>query len=287
LLLEFHVKFKSSKYTSTFLILIPESYFSAMKLFFREYKPAQDTGKQPVVILHGLFGSSDNWLTQAKLFVEHYHVYTVDLRNHGQSPHSDTFDYPSMVDDLVEFFEDHGIDNPIVIGHSMGGKAAMNFAIAHPDKVGKLVVVDIAPRYYDLEHYTIVNGLNALSPDSITSRNAADEMLASYVPEPDVRQFLLKNLQRKTEGGFSWKINLPVISEKLSNIGVDLQYEGTFEKPTLFIRGKRSRYVRDEDVERIKKVFPVSQLVTMDTGHWVQAEKPQEFVEIVKEWLEK
>lgn len=258
-----------------------------MKLFFREYKPARDTGKQPIVILHGLFGSSDNWLTQAKLLVEEYKVYTVDLRNHGQSPHSDTFDYPSMVNDLVEFFEDHGIREPVVIGHSMGGKVAMNLAIAHPGKVSKLIVVDIAPRRYNLEHYTIAEGLKALPIGSLTSRNEADEKLSHYVPEPDVRQFLLKNLQRKAEGGFSWKINLPVISSKLDNVGVELQYPGTFNKPTLFIRGRLSNYVRDADRDKIKELFPSSELVTMETGHWVQAEKPKEFVEIVKQWLEK
>lgn len=251
-----------------------------MKLFFREY----GTG-QPLVILHGLFGSSDNWLTQAKLFSTSYKVYTVDQRNHGLSPHSDEFDYPSMVRDLAEFFDDHQIVNPILMGHSMGGKTVMNFALTHPDKVEKLIVVDISPRAYELEHHTLAKGLRAIPIQSITTRNQADEALSPYVPEPDVRQFLLKNLQRRAEGGFSWKINLGVISEKLNNIGLDLQVKGTFEKPTLFIRGKRSRYVPDADWERITKIFPAATLETMDTGHWVQAEKPQEFVNLVTQWL--
>jgi esterase len=268
-------------------ILNSESYFSAMKLFFREYKPAHDTGKQPIVILHGLFGSSDNWLTQAKIFSSEHQVYTVDQRNHGQSPHDDAWDYHTMVDDLNEFFEDHKIENAVLIGHSMGGKTAMNFVLAHPDKVDKLIVVDISPRYYDLEHYTILEGLNAMNLETITSRNEADAQLAKYVPESDVRQFLLKNLQRKSEGGFSWKINLPVISGKLGNIGVDLLYPGTFDSPTLFIRGKKSRYVPDTDWPRILEVFPNAELETMDTGHWVQAEKPQEFVDVVTRWLAK
>jgi esterase len=267
-------------------ILNSESYFSAMKLFFREYKPAHDSGKQPIVILHGLFGSSDNWLTQVKIFSAEYKVYTVDLRNHGQSPHDDAFDYPSMVADIAEFFDDQQIQHPILIGHSMGGKTAMNFALAYPDQVAKLIVVDISPRYYDLEHYTIVEGLNALDIPSFTTRNQVDEALSKYVPEPDVRQFLLKNLQRKPEGGFTWKINLPVISSKLANIGVDLQYPGKFNKPTLFIRGAKSKYVPDADWKRIQEVFPEASLETMDTGHWVQAEKPQEFVAVVKQWLE-
>lgn len=257
-----------------------------MKLFFREYNPVSNSGKQPIVILHGLFGSSDNWLTQAKIYADEYKVFTVDLRNHGQSPHDDAFDYQSMVNDLEEFFADHHLDDVTLIGHSMGGKAAMNFALAHPDRVGRLIIVDISPRYYDLEHYTIVDGLNAVKLTALTSRNDADNALSTYVPEPDVRQFLLKNLQRKAEGGFSWKINLPIISEKLSNIGVDLVVEGTFEKPTLFIRGARSKYVRDSDWTHIQEVFPESTLETMETGHWVQAEKPQEFVAITRRWIE-
>lgn len=258
-----------------------------MKLFFREYPPVQPAGqKQTIVILHGLFGSSDNWLTQARILSNnHYKVYTVDLANHGQSPHSDNFDYISMVSDLDEFISDQKITDPVILGHSMGGKAAMNFALAHPDKLSKLIVVDISPRPYDLEHYSIVKGLNAIDIDTITSRGEADERLSSHVPEPDVRQFLLKNLQRKAAGGFSWKINLPVITQKLSNIGVDLQYPGAFNKPTLFIRGRLSRYVPDSDWPRITEVFPQATLVTMETSHWVQAEKPQEFVEAVMNWV--
>jgi pimeloyl-ACP methyl ester carboxylesterase len=251
-----------------------------MKLFFR----ANGKG-QPIVILHGLFGSSDNWLTQAKLFSENYKVYTVDLRNHGQSPHHDEFTYKGMVEDLRAFFEEQKLSGVTLIGHSMGGKAAMNFALAHPEYISRLVVVDIAPRFYDLEHYVIADGLAAIPIEKITSRNEAEEILREYVSDSGTRQFLLKNLQRKSEGGFSWKINLPVIREQLANIGVDLQYEGNFEKPTLFIRGRNSSYVLDSDWTRIKQVFPLATLETMDTGHWVQAEKPQEFVNLVTEWL--
>jgi esterase len=253
-----------------------------MKLFFREL----GQGK-PIIILHGLFGSSDNWLTQAKLFAPHYKVFSVDQRNHGQSPHSDDFDYSSMVADLNDFIQDQRISDPVIIGHSMGGKTAMNFALAHPDMISKLVVVDISPRVYNLEHYTIVEGLKAIPIDKLSSRNEADDVLSQHVPEPDVRQFLLKNLQRKSTGGFSWKINLPVIANKLSNIGVDLQFPGQFRNPTLFIRGAKSKYVRDEDWKRITEIFPAAQLETMATGHWVQAEKPQEFAEVVMQWLSK
>jgi pimeloyl-ACP methyl ester carboxylesterase len=253
-----------------------------MKLFFREY----GQGK-PLLILHGLFGSSDNWLTQAKLFADSFKVYTVDLRNHGLSPHSDVFDYQSMVSDLVEFVDDHNIVAPVIIGHSMGGKAAMNFALAHPEKIDKLIVVDISPRAYDLEHYAILDGLNSIPINTIASRNEADEILTKFVSESDVRQFLLKNLQRKPAGGFYWKINLPVLTQKLSNIGLDLQFKGTFTKPTLFIRGARSNYVLDTDWSRIPTIFPEATLETLETGHWVQAEKPKEFVEVTMRWLDR
>lgn len=256
-----------------------------MKLFFREYKSANPNAPS-MIILHGLFGSCDNWLTQAKLFSPHYHVYTIDQRNHGLSPHSDDFDYTFMVKDLLEFMDDHQIQNPIIIGHSMGGKTAMNFALAHPDKISTLIVVDIAPRAYDLEHYSIVDGLNAITINTLTSRNEADEQLARFVPEADVRQFLLKNLQRKAEGGFSWKINLKIISEKLGNVGVDLHYKTSFNKPTLFVKGNRSNYIKDEDTSLILTYFPLAKLEGMETGHWVQAEKPQEFVDLVHSYLQ-
>jgi esterase len=252
-----------------------------VKLFFREYGSGQ-----PIVILHGLFGSSDNWLTQAKLFSEAgYKVFTVDLRNHGMSPHDPEFDYKAMVHDLEEFFDDHALSNATLIGHSMGGKAAMNFALVHPDKIERLIIVDIAPRFYDLEHYLIADGLAAIPIDEINSRNEADDVLKEYVSDAGTRQFLLKNLQRKPEGGFSWKINLPIIREKLGNIGEDLLFEGTFIKPTLFIRGANSSYVLDSDLKRIREIFPDSKLETLDAGHWVQAEKPKEFVQVVTEWL--
>lgn len=253
-----------------------------MKLFFREL----GEGK-PLVILHGLFGSSDNWLTQAKIFSQQYKVFIVDLRNHGQSPHDDAFDYASMLADLKEFVDDRGLSTTTIIGHSMGGKAAMNFTLAHPDRIDKLIVVDIAPREYDLEHYVIADGLAAIPIATINSRNAADEVLAGYVADAETRQFLLKNLSRNAEGGFNWKINLPVIRQKLSNIGVDVLYPGPFNKPTLFIRGRRSNYVQDSDMQRIRSLFPLALLETLETGHWVQAEKPQEFVTLVTEWLER
>ncbi len=251
-----------------------------MKLFFRELGQGQ-----PIILLHGIFGSSDNWLTQARMLSANFHTYAIDLRNHGHSPHDDAFDYPVMAKDVLEFMETHQVEDPVIIGHSMGGKVAMNFALAYPDKLQKLVVVDIAPKAYDMRHYAILEGLMAIPIDSVKSRNEADEMLSRFVEEADVRQFLLKNLQRKPEGGFKWKLNLAAISDNITKIGYDLQHTGKFEKPTLFVRGSRSDYVKDEDMVRIREVFPAAELKTLQSGHWVPAEKPNEFVELVTEWL--
>jgi Predicted hydrolases or acyltransferases (alpha/beta hydrolase superfamily) len=251
-----------------------------MKLYYRELGQGQ-----PIVMLHGIFGSSDNWLTQSRLLSTTYHTYALDLRNHGQSPHDVVFDYPAMVDDVVEFLETHQIHNPVIMGHSMGGKVAMNFAVAHPEKLQKLIVVDIAPKPYNMENYVVLNGLNSIPIDSITSRQEADTILARLVEELDVRQFVLKNLQRRPEGGFKWKLNLPAITENIARIGLPLEFEGKFEKPTLFVRGARSNYIKDHDFDRIRKIFPVAEFQTLDAGHWVPAEKPKEFAEVVEKWL--
>lgn len=251
-----------------------------MKLFHRESGQGQ-----PMILLHGIFGSSDNWLTPAKLLSSQFHTFALDLRNHGQSPHEESFNYPVMAADVLEFIEANKITNPVIAGHSMGGKVAMNFALAYPDKLQKLIVVDIAPKEYNMKHYVILEGLNGIPIEQVTTRAEADEILARYVPEADVRQFLLKNLQRKAQGGFKWKLNLVAIDANIERIGLDLEFPGPFNKPTLFVRGARSNYIRDEDVARIKEVFPMAQLETLDTGHWVPAEKPKEFVELVEQWL--
>jgi pimeloyl-ACP methyl ester carboxylesterase len=191
-----------------------------------------------------------------------------------------------MVDDLREFWHEHNISSAFLIGHSMGGKAAMNFALTYPEYVNKLIVVDIAPRAYDLEHYSILKGLNAIPISSLSSRNEADDILAKFVREEAVRQFLLKNLQRTSEGAFVWKLNLPVITDKLANMGEAVVNNTVFNKPTLFIRGSRSVYVQDTDWDDVVRRFPMATLETMDTGHWVQAEKPQEFVTLTTHWLD-
>lgn len=252
-----------------------------MELFYREYGQGE-----PLIILHGLFGSADNWMTQAKMLGERFHVYTVDQRNHGLSPHSPDHDYLAMTEDLHDFFMQRGLQKAIVLGHSMGGKTAMNFALKYPAKVSKLIVVDIMPKAYPVHHDKILDGLKAMPLKALTSRNQADEFLSRYVPEPDVRQFLLKNLARATEGGFAWKINLTAIDQNIEEMTASLVVSGEYNGPALFIIGQRSNYYAFGDETLIEKYFPHVKLVELETGHWVQAEKPKEFVETVLEFLE-
>lgn len=251
-----------------------------MNLFFRK----SGEGK-PLVILHGLFGSSDNWFSLAKVFAEKYTVYTIDQRNHGQSPHSNEFNYRLLTEDLEEFLKIHSVEDPIVIGHSMGGKTVMNLAIKNPNAIGKLIVVDIAPKSYPVHHDKILDGLTAIPLQSITTRTEADKILSGFVEEIDVRQFLLKNLSRNNEGKFEWKINLSAIENHIEEIGEGMQYQGTFTKPTLFIKGARSNYFKTGDEVEILQLFPNSKIETLNTGHWVQAESPQEFVTTVLNFL--
>jgi len=253
-----------------------------MKLFYR-----QSGSGQPLIILHGLFGSSDNWYSLAKVFAQHYSVWVVDQRNHGQSPHSGDFNYVLLTEDLKAFMEAHDLKDPIVIGHSMGGKVAMNLAVAAPERLKKLVVVDIVPKKYPVHHDHILDGLTAIPLDALTSRNEADKILSEHVAEPEVRQFLLKNLSRNSTGGFEWKINLPAIQEHIEEMGDAMQYPGTFDGPSLFVMGKKSNYFKQGDETLIKSFFPQAELTMLDTGHWVQAEKPTEFAQAVFQFLNK
>ncbi|MEQ9413012.1 MAG: alpha/beta fold hydrolase [Cyclobacteriaceae bacterium] len=253
-----------------------------MELFFRELGQGS-----PLIILHGLFGSSDNWYSLSKIFAEKYKVYVVDQRNHGQSQHDSTHDYKALTDDLNEFIEDHNIEKPIIIGHSMGGKTAMNFAIRFPEKLSKLIIVDIVPKSYPVHHDSILGGLKAIDLSQLESRGQADEILGKFVPEPAVRQFLLKNLARDEHQNFEWRINIPVLESHIDDMGVALQYDGQFEGPSLFIVGTKSNYFESGDEVTIKSFFPDAEIATLNTGHWVQAENPKDFMETVFDFVNK
>lgn len=238
-----------------------------------------------MVILHGLFGSSDNWMTQAKLIGEHFSVFTLDLRNHGLSPHSNQHSYELMAEDVRAFILSKNLGKADIIGHSMGGKVAMKLATDHPDLVRKLIVVDIVPKVYPPHHNRIIEGLLALQIEKLSSRQEADQQLSVFVGQPDVRQFLLKNLSRKPEGGFSWKINLKGITENLEDVLGDPVHGSPFSGPTLFLMGSRSDYYKSGDEVRIRAHFPNHKIQFLNTGHWVQAEQPEAFVKAALEFL--
>jgi esterase len=251
-----------------------------MQLYFREIGQGP-----PLVVLHGLFGSCDNWLTVSKTLAEHFKVFLVDQRNHGRSPHHTAHSYEAMTEDLLDFFTAQKIENPIVLGHSMGGKTAMYLALHYPNALEKLVVVDIAPSYYAPHHQAVISALEAVKLNTLASREEADHIMSDYLPDLGTRQFLLKNLYRNELGSFAWRMNLKGIVKQIENIGEESNGI-PFQKPTLFLRGQNSTYIQEKDHKRIFELFPNAQLRTVaGAGHWVQAEKPREFVEEVFRFL--
>jgi esterase len=253
-----------------------------MKLAFRK----QGEGSKNLIICHGVFGSSDNWLTVSKLLSPAYTIWMVDMRNHGRSEHTEVHSYEAMAADLVEFITDHHLLGAVLLGHSMGGKAVMQFAWKHSHLISKLVVVDIAPRFYGKHHDNILEGLAAIPIATLQNRQDADTILSQYVKESDTRQFLLKNLYRKEEGGFGWRINLPTLKNTIENIGESLPETAEIALPTLFIRGELSYYIRDTDLELIGQIFKDYQLVTIaNAGHWVQAEQPKAFAQALNAFI--
>ena len=242
----------------------------------------------PLIIMHGFLGSGENWRTLSRdVFGVHYSVYTPDLRNHGRSPHDDEMNYDEMADDIADLIIEEGLPTTHLLGHSMGGKLAMQIARKYPAFVDRLIVVDIAPKIYPPEHNTILAALSALDVGSIRSRKEASEQLAPRIPDPVLRQFLLKNLAIDPETKrYDWIINLSVLREQYEAIRSDLPQIGTVTHPTLFIRGGRSDYIQDQDWPRIEAAFPNAQLATIpEVGHWVHAEAPQAFTEHVLQFL--
>ncbi len=234
------------------------------------------------MILHGVFGSGENWLTVSKFFQNAFTVYLIDQRNHGRSPQTDAFSYDLLVEDVRDFANEHGLSKFFLIGHSMGGKVAMKFVDKYPDFLEKLVIVDIAPRYYAPHHEAILAAFHAVDLKVAHSRIEAESAMMPFVAEQDVRQFLLKNLYRKEDGLFAWRINLPVLDGFAGQIGEAFSPEKPVQVPTLFIKGETSRYISDKDVEDIKTLFPQSRLeIIHGAGHWVQAEQPELFARTV------
>lgn len=256
-----------------------------MKLFFRKYGSGD-----PVIILHGLFGISDNWVTHAKRLAEKYEVFVPDLRNHGQSPHSDTFNYHAMVEDLYEFMQEHKLEKAAIIGHSMGGKVAMNFAVEHPYMVQKLVVIDISPRAYATRsiHEDIITVMLSVNFDEADYRQDVEEQLKPYIADQRIRWFILKNLYRMNRGRLGWRVNISAISANMDQVAAGMIFEGAFPGSTMFVRGSESNYITEADEEIIQKYFPNSFIETIEgAGHWVHADAPDELCRLLSSFLGK
>ena len=249
------------------------------------YKKYGETGPD-LIILHGLFGMLDNWHSLAVRFGNQFQTWTIDQRNHGKSPHSYDIDYNLLANDLLDFCDQHDIKQPVVMGHSMGGKVAMQFAINYPETISKLIVVDIAPKNYPEDgHDAIIEALRSLDLSQIKNRKDADDVLSLKIPEEGVRQFLLKNLTREGDN-YILKMNFDSLSKNYDKLSANIDVKGKFEKDTLFIRGEKSKYILEIDKASILNIFPKAQFVTIPgAGHWVHAEAPDAFYETVVKFL--
>lgn len=243
---------------------------------------------KPFIILHGFLGMSDNWKTLGREFADAgYQVHLIDQRNHGRSPHSPDNSYMDMAKDLKEYCDTHQLEKVILLGHSMGGKTAMFAGAYFPQIMDKLIVVDIAPKYYRPHHQDILAGMTAVDKTNLKSRGQADKVLSEHVKEEAVRMFLLKNLYWKEKGKLALRLNLEVLAEAGEVIGEALPEDKSYSGPTLFIRGGNSAYMKPEDEAPIKRQFPDSEILTIeDAGHWVHAEKPTEFYKVVLDFIE-
>jgi len=245
-----------------------------MKLYHREL----GEGK-PMMILHGLFGYSDNWQTHAKKLAEYYRVILVDLRNHGRSDWSDDFSYEIMADDVLELCNDLGLEELILVGHSMGGKVAMHVAAKNEDLLEKLVIVDMGTKEYPMHHDHILEGINAVTLDNVSARSEAEKQMDPFIESEGIKQFLLKNLYWKEKGQLSWRMNVQVLEREMAKILGAFQADEILT-PTLFIRGAMSNYILDEDISSLELQFPDIEMETIENaGHWVHAEAPNEFLE--------
>ena len=234
---------------------------------------------QPLLILHGFLGMSDNWKTLGNKYAENgFRVHLIDQRNHGRSFHSQDFDYGYLANDLKRYVNEHQLNRVTVLGHSMGGKTAMQFAVNHPSIINKMLVADIAPKFYPPHHHEIIEALKTLNFSELKSRSEADKKLAESLSDFGIRQFLLKNLYWVEKGQLGFRCNLNVLQHRMEEIGETISGTSSFEGPTLFLRGSRSEYIHENDVPSIKKHFPNATISTIkNAGHWLHAENPNDF----------
>lgn len=243
----------------------------------------------PLIILHGLMGSLDNWQSIARHFSERYQVYVIDQRNHGRSPHSAEMSYDLMVGDLLEFMQVHDIERAHLLGHSMGGKVVMEFALRYPGKVDKLIVVDVAPVEYEDRHSQVFKALFAVDLATLQSRQQAEATLRQYLgSDESTVQFLMKGLYRDDDNKFQWRFNVPVLYDAYYAISDEVKADKPFEGPALFVKGQKSNYIDASNYSEIIDLFPNNELAEIPgAGHWVHADNPQAFMDVVDAFLQK
>ena len=241
---------------------------------------------QPLLILHGYFGMSDNWKSLGDKFAANFEVHLIDQRNHGRSFHANEFDYELLVEDLHLYIKQHNLNNIIVLGHSMGGKVAMQFAVTYPQFVDKLIVADIGPKYYKPHHEYILSALNTVNFQLHTTRKEVEEVLKIDIKEPGVLQFLLKNVYWESKGKLAFRFNLQSLTENNFEVGAALPSFTHFENKTLFLSGEKSNYITNEDESLISAHFSDYKIVTVkNAGHWLHAENPVQFYKEVVSFL--
>ena len=264
-----------------------------MELFFRKMGAGP-----PMIILHGLYGSSDNWFSIGKAFSEKFEVFLIDQRNHGASPHTREHSYIQLRNDLYDFMETQGIHKPVILGHSMGGKAAMFFASAWPDRLHSLIVVDISPASYksltrpapqSIDHMNILTAMLGIDFSRVKDREDVNRMLAETLGSERVRNFLLKNLKRDAENRYSWRLNVKTLHDQLPQIldGLDpkpfMNGNGITGFPVLFVKAGSSNYISAEDIPVIKTIFPMAEIVTIPgADHWVHVEQPELLIKTIE-----
>lgn len=241
---------------------------------------------EPLLILHGFFGMGDNWKSLGIKFSDNYQVHIIDQRNHGRSFHSDDFSFELMIEDLFHYIDRHELKRVNLLGHSMGGKTAMQFAVTFPYLVNKLVIADIAPKYYPPHHQFILKALHAVDFMKVKTREDVDDIFKKYIPELRIRQFLLKNVYRKTKDELAYRFNLESLSNNVEEVGDGLPPFTEFEGSTLFLKGENSGYISNDDDTMIKAHFPNSKIITIsNAGHWLHAENPSDFYNTIVGFL--
>ncbi len=257
-----------------------------MRLFHREF----GNQGQPLIILHGLFGISDNWVSFARKISDSYHVFIPDQRNHGQSQHCDLFNYDVLTDDIYEFITEHNLDDPIILGHSMGGKVAMQFALKYPELTPAIIIADISMRAYEnnRHHEKFIAAMRSIDFQSIKYRSEIEASLSKTIPSARIRQFLLKNIHRNEEGALNWRIHLDGIEKNLDAIFTAIDSTKTYNAPALFIHGGASSYVQESDKPEIQKAFTQAEFeMIAHATHWLHADEPEKFLNIVVNFLKK